>query len=334
VNALLGVQTPFRQALQGIIRHGDRHCRRGAPLASTLQGRHRASRPYRRRELAAHQVARMIRPPPLTRQPLTDRAVHGTHGRDGYVEGCVSSTPHAANAPQGPPDEAGWLHLLTYGEVLDCKPLPWGSNYTFALVLADDEHEGLAIYKPRRGEVPLWDFPDGTLYRREYAAFVLSRLLGWDFIPPIVVRDGPYGIGTMQRYIEPTVPYRQLGPEDDAALWRIAVFDLVANNADRKSAHCFKGIDGRVWGIDHGLTFHTVPKLRTVLWEFSRRPIPAPLLDDLARLASRDDEVRAALGPWLDAAEIEALFRRIGRLLAQQRFPQLDPRRNVPYEFW
>lgn len=246
----------------------------------------------------------------------------------------MASGLHTANVPPGPPDEAGWLRLLTDGEVLECKPIPWGSNYTFALALTNGEHQGLAIYKPRRGEVPLWDFPDGTLYRREYAAFLLSRLIGWDFIPLTVVREGPYGIGTVQRYVEPAVDYRHLGPEDEAALWRIAVFDLAANNADRKSAHCFKGVDGRLWGIDHGLTFHTVPKLRTVLWEFCRRPIPPPLLGDLAALAGRADEVQAVLGSWLDAAEVEACIWRIKRLLAQQRFPQLDPRRNVPYEFW
>lgn len=246
----------------------------------------------------------------------------------------MASASRAAHLPPGPPDEAGWVHLLTHGKVLDCKALPWGSNYTFALALTDGEYEGLAIYKPQRGEVPLWDFPDGTLYRREYAAFLLSRLLGWDFIPLTVVRDGPHGIGTVQRYIEPAIGYRYLGPEDDDALWRIALFDLAANNADRKAAHCFKGTDGRVWGIDHGLTFHTVPKLRTVLWAFCRRPIPPALLEDLAALVARADEVRATLGPWLDADEVEACLRRVERLLAQQRFPQLDPRRNVPYEFW
>lgn len=243
-------------------------------------------------------------------------------------------SPRPLDTLREPPDEAAWQRLLACGDVLDCVPLPSGSNDTFAVALADGQHHGLAIYKPRRGEMPLWDFPDGTLYRREYAAFLLSRLLGWDFIPSTVVRDGPHGIGTVQRYVEPVASYRSLGGEHDAALWRIAVFDLVANNADRKAAHCFKARDGRVWGIDHGLTFHTVPKLRTVLWEFCRRPIPQPLLDDLARLRSRAGVLRATLDPWLERDEIEACLRRLERLVEQQRFPQLDPRRNIPYELW
>lgn len=243
-------------------------------------------------------------------------------------------SPRPVDTLQVPPDEAAWSHLLAHGDVLDCKPLPWGSNYTFAVALVDGRHHGLAIYKPRRGEAPLWDFPDGTLYRREYAAFVLSRLMGWEFIPLTVVRDGPHGVGSVQRYVEPVADYRSLGAEHDPDLWRIAVFDLVANNADRKSTHCFKDRDGRIWGIDHGLTFHTVPKLRTVLWEFCRRPIPEALLDDLDRLRSRADQVRAALDPWLERDEVEACVRRLGRIVEQQRFPRLDPRRNVPYEFW
>lgn len=243
----------------------------------------------------------------------------------------VLRRPRDTHEPQ---DEATWHALLTHGDVLDCKPLPWGSNYTFALALRHGRHEGLAVYKPRRGEVPLWDFPDGTLYRRDYAAFLLSRLLGWDFVPLTVVRDGPHGTGVVQRYVEPVADYRGLSPEHDDELRRIAVFDLVANNADRKSAHCFKGSDGRIWGIDHGLTFHTVAKLRTVLWEFCRQPISQPDLEGLRRLDARADEVRATLAPWLTRAEIEACLQRLERLLERQHFPQLDPRRNVPYEFW
>lgn len=236
--------------------------------------------------------------------------------------------------PREPQDDRAWHDLLADGEILHCKPLPWGSNYTFALAVKDERHEGLAIYKPQRGEAPLWDFPDGTLYRREYAAYLLSELLDWHFVPATVVRDGPHGIGSVQRYVEPLADFRALDGEHLADLRRIAVFDLVANNADRKSAHCFKGRDGRVWGIDHGLTFHAVPKLRTVLWEFCRQPIPEPVLNDLRGLLGRAETVCAAFDAWLAAEEIEALLHRIERVLSFQRFPPLDPRRNIPYEFW
>lgn len=245
-----------------------------------------------------------------------------------------SSAARQAGDWHEPQDEAAWLELLAQGDVLDCQPLPWGSNYAFALLLRDGRHQALAVYKPRRGEAPLWDFPAGTLYRREYAAFLLSQLLGWAFVPPTVVRNGPHDVGVVQRYIEPVADYRGLGAEHDDELRRIALFDLVTNNADRKSGHCLKDRDGRIWSIDHGLTFHTAPKLRTVLWEYCGQHFPQPALEDLRRLHARADELRAAFAPWLTRAEIDACLQRIERLLERPRFPQLDSRRNVPYEFW
>lgn len=228
---------------------------------------------------------------------------------------------------------------LLRGEIVECKLVPWGSNYTFAVVLRDPsgaENDTIGIYKPRAGEAPLWDFPDDTLYQREYAAFLLSHHLGWRFIPETVIRDGPHGVGTVQRYIEPepNVHYFTLRGELEQhrdELQRMALFDIIANNADRKAGHCFVGRDdGRVWGIDHGLTFNVQPKLRTVIWEFCGEPIPDPLRAQLQTLSS-DPQLDKLLRPHLEALEIRALQGRAARLADAGVFPDLNPRRNVPY---
>src|SRR6185437_7086899 len=182
-------------------------------------------------------------------------------------------------------DDGPALRQLREAEIVACEQVPQGSNYSFAVGLSTtgQDIDLLASYKPRRGEVPLWDFPGGTLHQREYAAYLASIALGWQFIPPPVIRDATYGVGTVQRYVEPrqdphSVHWRK---EQRPALMRIAVFDYVTNNADRKSGHCLLDADGRVWGIDHGLTFNTDPKLRTVIREFGGEPLPAWLMDEL-----------------------------------------------------
>lgn len=235
--------------------------------------------------------------------------------------------------PAAQPDAV--LHRLRSGEITECKLVPWGSNYTFAVVLSlpEDDEPALGIYKPRAGEAPLWDFPSGTLYQREYAAYLLADALGWDFIPPTVIRDGPHGIGTVQLYVEPEhdshyFSFREAHQEE---LRRMAVFDLVTNNADRKAGHCFRDrSQTRVWGIDHGLTFNTQPKLRTVIWDFCGEEIPAHLVAGLARV--RDDAAIAELlAPRLDPLELHALRARAARLLEAGVFPELSSRRNIPY---
>lgn len=233
-----------------------------------------------------------------------------------------------------PPANPGWL--LAHGEIVACQQLPWGSNYTFALALRDGDGTAyLAVYKPRRGEIPLWDFPDGTLYRREMAAYLTSQALGWDFIPLTVIRDGPLGVGSVQLYIDPVdEDYFQFRGMHRAELQRICLFDLLTNNADRKAGHCLKDRQGRIWAIDHGLTFHTQPKLRTVIWDFCGEPFPEPLVADLRAFLGDQERVahlRAALKPLLAPAEIEGFFRRAHRLLAHGRYPELDPYRNVPW---
>jgi hypothetical protein len=228
------------------------------------------------------------------------------------------------------------LRWLADAPIADCQLLPWGSNYTFAVMLEPAGAEPLvAVYKPRRGEVPLWDFPSGTLYKREYASYLFSRALGWYFIPPTVIRDGPHGIGTVQLYIEPDeTPLRGRAGQRcrDRELRRIALFDLITNNADRKASHYFVGrYDRRVWGIDHGLTFHVDPKLRTVLWDFCGEVIGPELLTPLRHALRHRTLLERLLRPYLVPAELEGLWQRIRAVCDKPIFPMLNPRRNIPY---
>lgn len=190
------------------------------------------------------------------------------------------------------------------------------SNYTF-LARLGPAPEMLAVYKPASGESPLWDFPNGTLYRREVAAYRLARALGWPDIPPTVVRDeAPHGTGAVQLFVEAD-PKRNFlqDPAAPRATWEeVALFDVVANNADRKAGHCLAGLDGRSWVIDHGLTFHTDHKLRTVIWDFAGRPLPPRLRPDLEQtLAGLDGgaPLAAELGDLLSKRELTALRRRM-----------------------
>ncbi len=232
------------------------------------------------------------------------------------------------------------MELLHNGKVETCHHLPWGSNYTFVVTLSHETvGQALAIYKPQRGEAPLWDFPPGTLYKREYASFELARALGWGFIPPTAIGDGPYGVGSMQLYVESDsrVSLQRLGPEWRLPLQQIMTFDLIANNADRKTGHCFVGNDGRMWGIDHGLTFNAEPKLRTVIWAFDGEAIPDSIMADLLSLSSnrfRFDALIGSLGNLLDQQEIESLLERYESLANDGRFPQMDPYKNIPRGFW
>ena len=237
-----------------------------------------------------------------------------------------------------PPDDP--FAVLERGAFAGLELIPWGSNYTFAVLLRDTDGAACyAIYKPRRGEVPLRDFPSGTLYKREVAAYRFARHLGWDLVPPTIVRhDGPHGVGSLQLYVEPRADaagqFDRLRQTHRCDLQRMALFDLVTNNADRKGGHCLLDLDGHVWGIDHGLTFHQVPKLRTVIWDFCGEPIPPDLVEHLRRCradAAGIQALRAELRPLLSEPELEALFERWDRLLAVPCYPQLDPYRNVPW---
>jgi hypothetical protein len=255
---------------------------------------------------------------------------------DGPVGPAESRVPPAS----GDPADDRLVELLARGPVVGTKPIPWGSNYSYVVSIGHPTgDELLAVYKPRRGEIPLWDFPDGTLYRREYAAYRVARALGMRFIPPTVIREGPQGVGTFQLYVEPddSTEYHRFRKEHVEELRSIAIFDILTNNADRKSGHCFKGRDGRIWGIDHGLCFNVVPKLRTVIWDFCGEVLPPELHGQLCAASadrSTADRLRAELGELLHRNEVDAFFTRLERICELGEFPVLDPYRNVPRGFW
>ncbi|MBM3135281.1 MAG: SCO1664 family protein [Chloroflexi bacterium] len=206
--------------------------------------------------------------------------------------------------------------------------LPGSSNYTFLVTIRNDTLQGLAVYKPQRGERPLWDFPQGSLCLREYAAYLVSAALGWGFVPPTVLREGPYGVGVVQLYVDvdPEANYFTLRQRYSHDCQRLAAFDALINNTDRKAGHCLLGSDGRIWSIDHGVTFHAQPKLRTVIWDFRGQPIPTDILADLRafqqRLAQPKDPLVVVLGQLLSAQEMRALRHRLKTLLTRGTFPQ------------
>ncbi len=206
--------------------------------------------------------------------------------------------------------------------------MPYSSNATF-LVSIGAVH---GIYKPERGERPLWDFPSG-LHRREIAAYELSQWLGWDLVPLTIGRDGPLGYGSVQLFVEsdPDHHYftiRDQCPELHDRLRDIALFDIVANNTDRKGGHCLLGADGVVHAIDHGLCFAAEPKLRTVIWDFGGEPIDDARLADIARLA---EQVPLRVAALLDDDEVAAIARRARRLLATAVFPVDRSGRSYPW---
>ncbi len=245
----------------------------------------------------------------------------------------MSATPRPG-AAQGAVAEDRALTLLVEGELEVLGRVPWASNGT---LITEVRHQGLAalaVYKPRRGERPLWDFPDGTLYRREVAAYLVSRYLGWDLVPPTVARDGPLGVGSLQLFVEAdlTVTAFELIERGDPAMPRIAAFDVVANNADRKAGHCLLGADGRVWAIDHGLCFHAEPKLRTVVWDFAGQPLDEALATDLEALAGRvPDDLAGLLAPLLDPGEVQAIAGRAAGLLRAGVLPNPRGGRAYPW---
>ena len=223
---------------------------------------------------------------------------------------------------------------------------------------ASPEQALLAVYKPRDGERPLWDFPDGTLYKRELAAYRVSEALSWGFVPPTILRDGPFGIGMVQAFIphDPHAHYLELEAPDPEIIQRLTIFDALVNNADRKSGHVLQDEAGELWAIDHGLTFHVEPKLRTVIWEYAGKPIPLPILNELRALrplmerkaeasvesdglpddpsssASAEASLHQALSALLSLSERIALRERLEGLIEDARFPDADPdRRMVPW---
>lgn len=256
---------------------------------------------------------------------------------------------------------------FTTGELTVIGRVTTASNLTLVCDIGDGEAPLRVVYKPVRGEQPLWDFPDGTLAGREVASYLISQALGWSVIPETILRDGPFGPGMVQRWITAAdyhtdrghrldlvdlcppgaVPegfcevLRALDPEgnevslihaDDPRLHRMAVLDVLLNNADRKGGHALEGIDGQVYGVDHGICLHTEHKLRTVLWGWAGRPIDDALIADIESFTNAlPGELADTLSAHITDAEIDALLDRAKRLLDEPVMPLPVTARPIPW---
>jgi hypothetical protein len=217
------------------------------------------------------------------------------------------------------------LDLLRTGALEVEGRLVDASNATLYCTVSADGLMATCVYKPIRGERPLWDFPDGTLAAREVAAYLVSVATGWNVVPPTVLRDGPFGEGMVQLWIDgdDTVDLGRLVRSDTAPLRRMAVYDAVINNADRKGGHLIPMPDGHVYGVDHGVSFHSHDKLRTVLWSWAGDPLPEEAVDTLSDLrAQLEGPLAEALHALLTRRELLATVRRVERLLTSRRYPE------------
>jgi uncharacterized repeat protein (TIGR03843 family) len=233
---------------------------------------------------------------------------------------------HPAGSALRPPlDDAEALRLLREG-VIDLEGrLLDASNVTLVGTISNGEVVGECVYKPVAGERPLWDFPDGTLAGREISAFLVSEATGWGIVPPTLLREGPFGPGMVQLWVDgdQDVDLAAFVRRDEPALRRMAVFDAVVNNADRKGGHIIPTPDGRVFGVDHGICFSVDPKLRTLLWRWAGKPLTAEAVDVLERVG---DELRGDLGEQLHEhltrREVTCTQRRVAELLRTGRHPE------------
>lgn len=221
---------------------------------------------------------------------------------------------------------------LRDGDLVVLGRMPWSSNATYLCEVGCGDEVVRAIYKPRRGERPLWDFPSG-LDHREAAAYELSEALGWGLVPLTILRDGPLGPGSVQQFVDADFEQHYFTLLEDEAthdeLRRMCAFDLVGNNTDRKSGHCLLGVDGRIYGIDHGLMFHEEFKLRTVIWDFAGEPVPAPILAAVDELASAG--LPDPLAALLDSYERDAVLARARALVRAGCFPIDETGRRYPW---
>ncbi len=229
------------------------------------------------------------------------------------------------------------LQILHTGRIQVAGQFMWGSNYTFLVKVETEQESILAVYKPLRGERPLWDFPPGTLAAREVAAYLTSTALGWDLVPPTVLRDdGPTGPGSLQLYldVDPERHYFTFSDEERQRLRPVVAFDVLINNADRKGGHILLGSDDHIWLIDHGVCFHQDYKLRTVAWDFVGEPIPEAIINDLDAFRHRltkDADLQADYSTLLSPSEIKAMVRRAGELIKEGHFPEPDGVRPYPW---
>jgi hypothetical protein len=230
------------------------------------------------------------------------------------------------------------LHILHSGDLILKGEFVWGSNYSFLAQVTLDGNTLMGVYKPTRGERPLWDFPETSLARREAAAFIVSQALGWELVPPTVSRqEAPMGPGSLQLFIDhdPEYHYFNLSAADHQRLRPVALFDILVNNADRKGGHIIFDQDQHIWLIDHGICFHEEPKLRTVIWDFAGEKLPAELTADLIIFQRKLIEDRALnndLQSLLSQAEIAALAARADTLVQSGCFPKLPSnQRPIPW---
>lgn len=236
-------------------------------------------------------------------------------------------------------DESTQLRTLEHGQVSILGQFTRSSNFTFLAECNADGQSLRAVYKPARGQLPLWDFAPQTLPKREAAAYLLCREMGWDFVPPTVYRaDGlPAGEGSLQAFVEhdPEQHYFTLTASERETLRPLALFDLLANNADRKGGHILRDAAGKLWAIDHALCFHAEPKLRTVVWDFAGQPFEGALLQALETLlfalAPRQPFL-LEINTFLSEEETNSLRERCAKLLADKHFPfPAEDRRAFPW---
>lgn len=243
-------------------------------------------------------------------QPSRDRASSFGRDHDGSVDPADVETAEA---------------LLTQGRMTVEGRLMAASNATLYCSIEWDGISGACVYKPVAGERPLWDFPDGTLADREVAAYAVSEAMGWRVVPPTIHREGPYGPGMVQLWVEPDaeIDLVALSRADDPVIRRMAVFDAVVNNADRKIGHLLPPGDGHVYGCDHGVCFSVEYKLRTVLWQWRGKPLTGEAVEALRRLKAALDagELRTRLSALLTAEEVDATRRRIDLMLKHRIHP-------------
>jgi hypothetical protein len=245
----------------------------------------------------------------------------------------VERAPRAERITSGPARDLPIL--MAEGDLEMLGLMPGASNFTFLARVVRGTSTALVVYKPRAGEAPLWDFPEGTLCQREVAASVLAGALGWPAVPPTILRDGPRGPGSVQLLVQADFDehYFTLRETHLDQFRSIAAFDVVANNADRKGGHCLLAPDGTIWVIDHGVCFAVESKLRTVIWDFAGQPVPPRLLEDVARVADelRGGPLRDRMTSLLTPDEIEATAQRAERLARATRFPHPVGRRPYPW---
>lgn len=239
--------------------------------------------------------------------------------------------------PLTPAEVDKTLETLRAGEIDVLGHLQYSSNYVFLARLEHEGNEELAVYKPRKGETPLWDFPEGTLAAREVGAFVVSEAAGWNLVPPTVLRDdAPMGPGSLQRFIEhdPERHFFTLAEERFVDFRAFAALDAVINNADRKGGHILEDAERRLWGVDHGLSFNLAPKLRTVIWAFAGDAIDHTIRRNLQALTlgfSASEGWGAELGRLLSPAEARATLERATGLLEDGIFPCPETPHHLPW---